>query len=311
MRRSRIVLLFGVAIIAAGTSVWGQLPPATCPAGNVLYVDALNGVDSNDCGRSYEPCRSIQAAINTVPMVFDRDITVRIAPGTYEGGIAIIGRISPFGAKLTLIGEPGEVVVTGPAGMENGISILHSFNVVLENLRVEGFPGRGIAVMDALGSEIRSVAIAGNKDGLFLGDSETLIVGGSIENNLRHGINCEGGWLTVGFQPDPMLLVNNVASGLRADLCHAMIQAPVAVWGSSTGLLAMNAGEIDLTMRGDVGVYTAKGEMALMAEHHGMISGYANSCVGACTCTATGYGVCMTTSTQGGRNRKTVLDRNE
>jgi hypothetical protein len=311
MRHSRVAILFGVAIIAAAGTVWGHVPPYQMPPG-VLFVDAVYGSDHESCGTiPYDPCLTIQGAINTIPMVFDQDITVRIAPGTYEGGIVIAGRISPGMGKLTLLGEPGGVVITGPEGAQNGISILHSFNVVLENLRFEGFPGRGISIVDSIGNELRSVAVAGSRDGLFLGDSDTTIVGGSFENNRANGINCEGGWLTVGFERHTLLLVNNAASGLRADLCHATILAPVTVRGSSAGLLAMNAGEIDLNMRSDVRVTLKQGETGLVADHHGMISGYGNSCIGACTCTATGYGLCMTASSQGGgRNHRTVFDRN-
>lgn len=319
MRPSRIALAVGAVLIAAGGVAWAQLseigfrtdaeaePPIVD-----LFVDGVTGVDLSRCGTTVEPCRTIQAAIDRIPMVFHRDIKVNVAPGTYEGGIMIVGRISPRMSKLTVSGEPDQVVITGPVGAQTGISVVHSYHVALENLRIEGFPGMGVKIMDSIESELRSVAITGGQDGLFLANSRTTIVGGSIEGSRRHGINCEGGWVTVGPGADQLLIGNNAASGLWADLCHVSIHSPVAIWGSTTAMLAMNAGEIDLSMRGDIGIYLDKGQTGLTAEHHGKIAGFAASCTGMCTCTALNHGMCDAgVVSAGGKNRNPVYDRND
>jgi hypothetical protein len=277
-----------------------------------LFVDGTTGQDSSKCGTALAPCRTIQAAVDRVPMVFQRDTRIIIAPGTYDGGIMIVGRISPRMAALTLAGEPGQVVITGPAGVEHGIAIIHSYHVVLQNLRIEGFTGTGVKILDSLDTELRSVEIDGGQDGVLLGESRTTIVGGSVQNSLRHGINCEGGWVVVAPSADPVLIGNNLTSGLWVDLCHVSIQGPVTVWGSQRAMLAMNAGEIDLNMRGDVTISMDAGQEGLTADHHGMIAGYANSCMGDCTCISNNHGVCMAgpATTGGKKTRPTIYDRN-
>jgi len=303
-----VVVLIGVSVIAAGVAMGGASRPVdriqmypydTTPVkGNPvqihadMYVDAARGVDASGCGLDWNhACLTIQAAIDSIPMAFDRDVTVHIAGGTYEGGILIAGRTSPNDSRVVLTGEREWTVISGPVGQENGITVIRSSNIVIENLTVEGFAEAGIRVLLSTGGQIRSVTLSGNRDGIFLGGSETLISGGIIESNLRHGVSCEGGWVTFGFDglQETLTLADNAASGIHAGGCNASIRSSVSITGSTDGLLAVHGAEIDLNMRSDIGITTPPGGSALTADCHGMIAGFA---ISALECRAVRYGVC-------------------
>lgn len=319
--RIRVVVL-GVALIAAGAVFAGQrtpmdkpqIEPRSVPQGasqepvtGMLFVDASAGVDSATCGIE-PPCRTIQGAVDRIPMAFEHDVMVRVAPGTYPGGILIAGRTSPYDSRVILRGVPLLTIITASEERENGITVIRSSNIVIENLTIEGFPGMGIRVLQSTGSQIRSVILSGNGDGLFLGESETLVVVGIVEDSLRHGVSCEGGWATFGEGgADEILLEDNAASGVHAGGCHVSVLGPMSIYGSRDGFLAVHGGEIDLNMRGDIVVGAGPGESALTADCHGMIAGYSTQY----DCLAVRYGVCEPgLAPGGGRTRRPILDRN-
>jgi hypothetical protein len=310
-RHVRIIVL-GAAWAATGLAAAPPENPAHSSQHGILHVNALTGTDAAHCGaHAGRACRTIQAAIDQILIMPRSDVVIRIGPGEYEGGILLAGREMPGSARLTLSGEPGLTRLVARDGEPVGLTIRRSGGVVLENLEIEGFTQAGIEVLFSSEIEVRSTTLSGNRDGLFLGQSETFIRDGVIQSNLRHGISCEGGWVI--FTHDPagggLVLTDNATSGLRVDRCHARFESPGLISGSPLGLVARNAGVISLNMRGDVRVVTESGQTALNADCHGMVEGYANSCVGDCTCRVTLCGLCVAGGTpgSGGAGRGTRL----
>jgi hypothetical protein len=283
----------------------------TCDCPHV-YVDALLGEDTDLCGPDPAlPCRTIQAAIDRIPMVFTRDITVHVAPGTYPGGILIAGRTTPGQSRLRVAGTDTGAVISGPYGEPTGIAVVQSRNVSLENLEVTGYPAAGVRVILSPGSRLESVTLSNNGDGAFLGESETLITKGLFRDNLGHGLACEGGWVTLSGHLDSHAFVDN-GVGLKASGCHASLQSPIHVAGSLHGLLAVHGGEIDLNLRTDISLSSNPGGSPLTADCHGMITGFENTCEGSCACTAVRFGICepARSPARGGGNRSILYREN-
>jgi len=266
------------------------------PDNGPIYVDALSGFDESSCGSAESPCATIHYAVGLVPMVMNRDVTISIAPGTYEGGILLAGRGSPRSARLILEGVPGMTIISASPSQDTGISIQRMPGTIIRNLTVEGFPAYGIQVLFSASTTIESSRIAGNGDGVFLGESDSVIRDSVIEGNLRHGISCEGGWISIGtpgIDATGTTIMDNGGGGIRVDGCRARFASGASIVGNQVGLLAVHGGVIDLGMRADVGLYAAAGQQAIMADCHGMVMNFVNSCVGSCGCLEENYGICQ------------------
>lgn len=309
-RTARTLVVLGAMVIAAGflMAAVSDSSRGVVPTGlvvnssliidsNDLYVD-VEGLDSDRCGPDpLYPCRTIDAALAKVPMANTQDVTIHIAAGTYPGGILISGRHSPNGSRVILSGQPGATFITGPPQQQHGILVVQSSGIVLENLSLSGFPGAGVRVLLSTGVELRSLSLTENGDGVFLGAVEARIADSSFLSNAATGVTCNVGWLTLGSADQaPLIFTDNPTAGLQAIACHASLESPVTVTGSDNGLLAMHGGEIMLNMRPDIGVYAPTGCSALTADRHGVISGFSNSCVGACECLEQRYGICEATA---------------
>lgn len=116
----------------------GQVPYAQTPhlTENVtLYVDASTGSDANP-GTQQAPFASIQAAVDSLPRdLSGKNITIVIAPGTYEEDVVISGFYGAGGGYMELQGEPRG---THPTGDSNARKI-HSISVEAAGVQIDIF----------------------------------------------------------------------------------------------------------------------------------------------------------------------------
>lgn len=269
-----------------------------------LYVSGPSGNDSSTCQSANNGCLTIQAAIDRIPIVLDRNVNIHIAPGTYAESVLLTGRLAPKGHTIRLVGNAYGVRIDGQKEKPNGILITRSPRVVLENLEVTGFTEAGVLLLH----------------------SDASLVSSLVFQNLSHGVVCEYGNLVIESS-DPVRgvgLLANAGSGLFATACHVRFQGPAVITKNGLGVLAAHGGLIDFAARTDVFVTnnppqppdvvtgppagtTGEGvpgrypmpsiaetgaSCQLVADCHGMVMGYENAQIDGCNCAAVDYGVC-------------------
>ncbi len=297
MRKMMLAALCGAALVST--------PLTATAAGHMdYYVNGISGNDARTCQNANNGCRTIQAAIDRIPIVLDRHVAIYIAPGNYAESLILADRLAPKGHEIRLIGLDAGARLTGMKTMPTGILIKNSPRVVLENLEITGFTEAGILVEH----------------------SDALVTGSRIVWNLSHAIVCEFGNLVIetGSPARGVSLLNNTGSGIVASSCHVRFDGPATIAENGIGLLAAHGGLIDLASRMDVSVMNNPpvlpgvgsggtggvggerprksplpmlGESTppcqLVADCHGMITGYENAQIGgACVCAGMDYGVC-------------------
>ena len=282
------------------------LPLTAAPAGHIdLYVSGMSGNDSVTCLNANNGCRTIQAAIDRIPIVLDQHVIVHIAPGTYSESLMLADRLAPKGHEIRLIGDPGVVRLAGARLMPVGILIKNSPRVVLENLEITEYTEAGVLVQH----------------------SEALLTSTRVVWNRSHALVCEYGDLVIetGAPARGVSLLNNLGSGILASSCHVRFDGPATIAENGIGVMAAHGALIDLSARSDVSVMNnppappavvpggsggagdregprraplpgldeAAPLCQLVADCHGMIAGYEHAQIGGdCVCGAVDYGIC-------------------
>jgi hypothetical protein len=144
-------------------------------ASGTLYVDGVNGSDSNACQTAETACKTIEHAISLAPP----DESIMVAPATYQGPISITKNLNIVGAgaRTTIIkglayqsGEQGVAAVTIPFQISGA-----QLNVTLSGLTITGtYNGSGVSTAGVL--TISDSIISGN------GVVPELLDGGGIAN---------------------------------------------------------------------------------------------------------------------------------
>ena len=214
----RILIATLAALVVAGPAFAGsaRAAAAAAPFGSLtinaaasnsngtapdLYVNAMTGDDRNRCLRPEDACLTIQAAIDRIPAVLDRDVVVHIAAGNYGGDLYLGDRISPKRFGVTVLGEPG-VVIDGVGTQETGLSIANIASVIIKNLEFRGFTGHGIVLDRVRLVQLESIRLVANQgEGLHAEESSAVIVESIVEQNGGDGIYCTGGVFTIGDSP--------------------------------------------------------------------------------------------------------------
>lgn len=308
---SRGVLAGFLSLILAGAVLAG--PPgewwerSVQPGGEILdlYVDATFGDDRIGCGstRIAWPCRSIQAALDRIPMVLTQDVVILVAEGTYDGGLLLADRLSPNRSSIELRGEEGAVVQAGD-DQRIGMAIWNTGDVRMEGLAFEGFEAYGVLIVQSAPVEIVSARISGSGEaGILALQSATGIVDTVVEAGQGRGVVCEQGWMRIGPSESGqgLLVSGNAEQGLLALACEVHFAGAAIILDNELGAVAMHGAEIDLGQRSDVSVRENR-DGQLVADCHGMIAGYMNTCPGECDCEQIDFGVCRaaTNSAPGG-----------
>ncbi len=296
-------MIVAAAVVAA---LLGMPLTAAAAGHSEFFVNGLSGNDSSSCQSPRNGCLTIQAAIDRIPIVLDRHVSVHVAPGTYAESLILADRLAPKGHEIRLIGDAEGVRLNGMKERQIGILIRNSPRVVLENFEVTEFTEAGVLVLH----------------------SDVSLANARIVWNLSHGVVCEYSHLLIetGAVARGVSLLGNAGSGLLATGCHVRFQGPAIVADNNLGLLSSHGGLIDLAARSDVMVTNnppqppgvgsggtgggggggegprryrmpplAESEAAcqLVADCHGMIMGYENARIdGPCVCAGTDYGIC-------------------
>jgi len=285
---------------------------ATAPPALELFVDATMGNDLGSCRSAANACRTIQAAIDRVPVVLSQDVTVRIAAGTYFEHLLLVDRLAPLDHTIRLVGVTQAPTLSSHEHRGEGITIRRAARVVLENLTIEGF---------ATGVHVRL--------------SDVVVSNSRITGNTENGILCEKGWVVLQ-SPDggPGVTIRNNATGAGINAscgCHVEFEGASWIGQNFIGLTATQSAVIDLNGRSDVTLAngapapppppatspapptnppiiqlpsgprvietaTLEGsspQCEMVADHEGVIMGYANAqMLGACACQAKDLSLC-------------------
>ncbi len=265
------------------------------------YVNAVTGDDAYSCLSPATACRSIQAAIDTIPMILAMDVTVHIAQGRYEGGILISERISRHLNTITLRGEP-DALIAGSGLHDIGITVWRTSGVILENLRIQDFGGSGVRLWQASPTKLLETTVAGNgRHGIDAVMSDLYLFESTIENNGVHGISAHSGFMTVAgsLWGVPTTLSGNRGAAVHATDSEVIFHGRTDVIGNGAGMISDHGAVVDLDRRSDLHLYdNLVGD--LIADCHGMIIGFEGAqCDGACDCAEVDYGVCRITASRG------------
>jgi hypothetical protein len=330
MRKTPLVGI-GIAVLIGSWLAWdsvpgvaGRLDRAVSGSSQAadLYVDGLRGDDSGNCHAPASPCRTIQRAIDRIPLWIRADVTVHIAPGVYEEEVVIADRVSPEGRTLTLSGDPGLTLLEGGGARATGISVTRSARVVLEDLIVTRYSGSGIDLF-ATGAValVRTVSAEHGGHGIRARLTDVTVRGGVVRDNGGSGISLEQAWLRT--EPDPsgerLLAGRNRESGLRACASQVVFGAAAKFEQNGVALLAEHGAQVNLNRRDDVVLVTnstmpgpgrdpvpdeprrdpagtTEGFLRgceMLADHHGVILGFSRASVQvSCVRGETGLGLC-------------------
>lgn len=292
-----------------------------------IYVSADTGNDMGQCLSPDDACRSIQGAIDKIPMTIESKVTVHIALGTYPGGIVLADRLSPNRSVIHLRGEP-RAAISGDGVQQTGLSIFKVSGIVLENLDVTGFTGSGVVVHYTCPFDlVKSTITANGGHGIDAKLSSGSIVQSVISDNAKNGITWDVGTLTLAdapYSPSPVprgprkldadinpvpfdqsipgsaarmalrnggvIIERNAGIGLLAVASDVSFHGWARVKDNAVGLSALHGGRIDLMLRADVTVQSNR-SYQLLADCHGDVEHYGRAPV-AVTCEELEYGVC-------------------
>jgi hypothetical protein len=96
-----------------------------------LYVDPL-GDDSNRCDSPLKPCKTIQSAVDRIPVVIGGEVIVHIASGVYVEDVNLFDRADPDLAGVKLQGD-----FYDRPRIEGSLSLRRMRSILLSNLVVE------------------------------------------------------------------------------------------------------------------------------------------------------------------------------
>jgi hypothetical protein len=219
--------------VGSAWSAWRELPTFTyAPNSLTLIVDGENGDDSTAKGTEALPYKTIQAALNAVP-VFFVNVTVSIKPGTYQESVSLttlhIGRVLTI---KSFSGQKDVTITYGNSGifmdLENlylllsiselkfisvdasmgktGAYLVQIHNVNVSNCEFEGFTlGEKSCVLfwNCFSASVSNSIFRKAGYGLrMLSCANTLSKSNTSDGNLEYGLRAEDGVIRrVGTQP--------------------------------------------------------------------------------------------------------------
>ena len=182
-------------------------------AGNIWYVDGVNGNDNNDCMSSQTACQTIGHAISLA----SSGDSIMVAPATYTENLTISFNLKVFGSSAAT------TIVNGSGG-GSGITISGgTTHVVLSKLTVRGgspYKSRGGGINNhgtlTLAESVitNNVAKASHGGGIFNGGAMAInktVVSGNYADWFGGGIFNSGTLLI-----DNTTVSGNTAMGIRA-----------------------------------------------------------------------------------------------
>lgn len=276
-----------------------------------LYVDDLDGHDAND-GRTPETAkRTIQAAINAVPLLLAHPVTIHIAPGTYAEEL-VVNRSNtgmPFseaGVGVTLLGDPDNPSAVNLTGLDlrrTGIQIAVGL-VRIRGLRIVNFVDYGLEIIGPAVVSLEDCQVTGNLGGGVRIDGFLQALRSSFSGNGGAGIDIddhgdfEADTVTVASNADVGVIFHSGSTGWLSHLtvmghgiamklegsASVVLREGVAFSSGTLGIEAWDGG----TAHVDPGTSFSGLEFDMSAHRHSTIEGY-----GSGTCTADALSICQ------------------
>ncbi len=324
----RMLLVAGVLLAVAGGAPGrgdgGGNQPGTPDLD--LYV-AIGGNDASSCKSPQNSCRTIQAAIDRIPMILDRQVNISIQAGTYFGSVRIADRMAPRRFAIELIGQGEGATIAGGESLIDGVTVTRTMRVVLRNLTIRDFRGHGVVLRNGASASILQSGIVRNSGhGALVRMSDLTVADSAIGHNGEDGLSCEQGRLRFGatLSGQGVHVHHNERSGVLASACMVGFGGPAVIERNDVGLVSQHGAVIDVGMRsdvqvvdnfpastggggGDTGGDSGGGRVRrpnldlvsgvlgcqMLADCHGMITNFGSSTInGECDCEERDYGVC-------------------
>lgn len=113
-----------------------------------LYVHP-NGNDQTGDGSAVRPFRTVQRAVNAVPLIVRANYTIQLSAGVYREEVQIVDRWVVGGKTLVLQGLTGNPSLVRITGTDNDIASVRQYGIVA--LRTNNLIIRGLRVNHCLG----------------------------------------------------------------------------------------------------------------------------------------------------------------
>jgi hypothetical protein len=186
----------------------------------VRYVDAVTGSDDYNGIFPTTPKRTISSMLAEIPAVIDGDVTINIAPGTYNESLTVHEHVRVgSGGVIHLIGNPADpasVIIDG-SGLGSGADIeIRDSDTQLNGLTIQNFEDEAVEVATGGGwTEINNCRILNNTIGVVsaLG-SDVQISNTIISGHSESGVQAVGGGVVEIDQGTE--ISNNSGDGLLA-----------------------------------------------------------------------------------------------
>jgi hypothetical protein len=258
-----------------------------------LYVDAITGDDENDGLSLAMPKKTIQAAIDSVPLVLGGTATINISDGTYRESLLMDRRFmrSSF-ARIVLQGNeasPSLVRLDGEGTRPVGIFVL-GFSEI-RGMEIDGFTEQGITVgYGNLVVDHCRITASAEENSLGVFRSEVYLGNTVITNTLGPGIEVHQGNMALEANTE-ISAITGMFLFSGSDL-HVESEGPGSIVIQGNGGAAVDvSGNTSVSFEGwaPLTIQATAGD-AMKANYHSNVVGYGNGTVG--TCSATNNSFC-------------------
>ncbi|WP_052410365.1 DUF1565 domain-containing protein [Paenibacillus durus] len=182
----------GVATLDASAKLpAGQLPATavTTTSSTLTYYVSTSGSDSNSGLTSSAPFKTIQKAINSLPLVINNDVTISIAAGTYNEDVSIYGIIGK--GQLSLLGVDASTFVKSVTSVRS--HYVYIFGLTATTTSGVAFYSAGTSY--TLFSNCRTTA--GANDGFNVAFGRAIIYNCVISNVVSAAVSANNSTITV------------------------------------------------------------------------------------------------------------------
>jgi len=211
-----------------------------------IFVDNSFG-DDNNCGSELEPKKTIQAAINDLPVVINHNIVIFIANGLYEETLNFTGHVVGPSGFITLSGDlytdiyedDLKVVLYGKnEGISTGINVDCIQGILFKGILVYGYKDFAINSTNYSKILLDSCQIKNNKVGVNLQEhSSTYYIKNSIiSNNVDGFIVYKNS--TADFEN--CVFKDNKNSGILVNYCSNISLYDCKIFSNVNGIFVAN-----------------------------------------------------------------------
>ena len=258
-----------------------------------LYVDGVSGDDANDGLSPTTAKLTIQAAVDSVPVVLTGPATIHIADGTYHESVLIDWPEMRGGAGfLTLVGNetsPANVVLDGEGTIEEtGILVLGI--AAIRGIEITGFREEGLEVNFGLmfvdNCRIINNGTGTGYDGVGVFGARADISNTVIANNGDSGIEIVDGASNVNLSD--VVITGNANHGIEVDdSSHVRLEGTLLIQSNAGfGVHIEDGSSVDFEDQAGLTIQS-NGNGSMQASYHSTIRRYGNGTTGSCSADAT------------------------